>query len=550
MKSASVILGTVLFLNSMLTAAFGADSPAVLGGDSAAAHYNGLLIDSLEIDNRNIYDTGDRAYDRFWFRLANKLHIKTRRHVIERELLLKKGQQYNHRLAEETARNIRNSLVVYDAWTEVEMLPGGGVLLRVVTVDQWSLTGGFSYGREGNETRYQIGFDEKNFLGNNQLVSFYFFGQSDDEDFIEAAFFDNRFLGRRYRLQLSFSTNPVSEIESIELTRPYYDREQAYAYGVAVTNFSGRRDVYSDSLKIGESFFDGDVARTFAAYRFGDPQRKVTLELDYKYRYERTTDIRVLSAAAGDSALVTASLAEDSLYHEVEVSAGYADYEFIKLSQIEGFGYTEDFTLGYSLAVAYSRAFEPSFGDHVFDKAYLQLLRYIGSSRHLLLLDYRHVWWFRGSIAIRHSAVLSGRYYARFKPYLTLAMRGLYESDWNRTDREGVWLGGTTGVRGYDKYFRTGDRKVVGNVEARFYPDIRFMSAIFGGVVFADWGTIWKKEEPVTLGHTYLAAGFGLRIAFEKSTRNVVRIDLAYSEMNRWQLSIGTDQYFKAWIFE
>ena len=53
--------------------------------------YDGLLIDSVEIENRNIFDTNVKGYDNFIFRTANKLHVKTQKKVLAREFLLKKG---------------------------------------------------------------------------------------------------------------------------------------------------------------------------------------------------------------------------------------------------------------------------------------------------------------------------------------------------------------------------------------------------------------------------------------------------------------------------
>ena len=40
--------------------------------------YNGLRIDSVEIDNREIFDTQVEPYNNFLFKTANKLHIRTK----------------------------------------------------------------------------------------------------------------------------------------------------------------------------------------------------------------------------------------------------------------------------------------------------------------------------------------------------------------------------------------------------------------------------------------------------------------------------------------
>ena len=131
--------------------------------------YDGLLIDSVEIENREIFDTAVKGYDNFIFRTANKLHVKTQKPVLARELLLKKGDEFSAELAEETARNLRNRYVIYDAWIEVTPLTDSTILVRLISIDEWSFAGGFEITREGNEYLYQIGFEEQNFLGLNQL---------------------------------------------------------------------------------------------------------------------------------------------------------------------------------------------------------------------------------------------------------------------------------------------------------------------------------------------------------------------------------------------
>jgi outer membrane protein assembly factor BamA len=527
------------------------DSDSVDSNPPAGIFTNdGLIVDSVEICNRNIYDAKDGDYDHFIFKIANKLHIKTRKSIVERELLLKKGDTYSQALAEETARNIRQKLIVYDAWSEVETLPDGRLLWRVVTVDQWSFNGGVNYGREGNETRWQIGFDEKNFLGYNQFVSFYYYNQSDDDNYIEGSIADRRFWGKRLRIQLDYSSNPFRETAGFTLQRPYYDLEQTTYFSLISRTLSGRRDIYSDNLKVAESRYDGEATEFLAAYRLGKYREKLRFQFSYDYRNERTVDRTFLTGDPDDIALAISSFPNDTLYHQFGLATAYSNFDYAKMHRVDGFGYTEDYLLGYFGEGQFSRAFNAAFDDHRYDRADLFLARYFGFRSGLLLVDYEHSLWYRATHNFRRVAALSVRFYQQPSSYFTIALRSAYISAWNSEDREDILLGGTTGIRGYDKYFKTGNRKALVNVEGRFYSGVKFLSALFGAVVFADWGSIWKTNEAITLDNSYASAGVGLRVAFEKSTKNIVRIDVAYSEQTSWQLSIGTDQYFRAQSFD
>ncbi|UCE24327.1 MAG: BamA/TamA family outer membrane protein [Candidatus Zixiibacteriota bacterium] len=538
----AVVLLIVGLCGSGLPSDFVRQQP--VAGDQVS--FDGLEIDSVIIENRNIYDTDDDAYDRFIFRLANRLHIKTRRYIIQREVLLKRGDPFSHQLAEESSRNLRANLKIYDAWIETSLLPNGKLLMKVVTIDQWSLAGGLNYSREGNETKYQIGAEEENFLGNNQFISFYYFAQSDDDNFIETRFFDNRFLGQRYRLALDYGSDPLNSVRRMRLGRPLYDLEQEYSYFVDVAKFSGRRDVYSDSSKIGESFFDGDRVRSEVTYRTGAHDSKLLFRLRHAYRFEGISQRQIFSDDADDIDLALASFPDDSLYHQFDLENQYSRFRYITLENIDGFGYTEDFVLGTFIGAGYGRAFHSDFKGHQFDRVGAFVSHYRSHGPSLMLFDYSHEIWFRGETMLRHATSAAGRYYNRLSDRTTFALQARYSSDWRGSDQNSLLLGGTTGIRGYDKFFLTGDRRLVINVEARFFSDLTLLSAMFGAAAFVDLGNIWKPQERLDLSDFYASTGVGLRIAFAKSTKNIVRIDLAYSETTRWELSVGTDQYFFA----
>ncbi|UCG62057.1 MAG: hypothetical protein JSV52_01830 [Candidatus Zixiibacteriota bacterium] len=531
---------------TLFGAVFGSDMDSRQTDPASGIQVEGVQIDSVVIENRNIYDTGNDAYDKFIFKLANKLHIKTRAYTVRRELLLRKGDLFSRDLAEESSRNIRQNLKVYDAWIETEMLSNGNLLMKVITVDEWSLTGGINYTREGNETRFKIGAEEENFLGHNQYLSFYYYAQSDDDNFIETRFLEKRLLGRRYRLRLDYVNDPLNTTRRIALSRPFYDLGQKYSFAVDVRQLSGRRDIYDDGLRIGESFFDGDVVESDVLYRWGRYDRKITLEFSHVYRYEHSFDKRILMLDDIDTALALATFPDDSLYHKTGVGVSFADFSYVKLNNIDGFHYTEDYILGYFVGVGYARTFPSNFKGYHFDIAGASVGRYWSNGSNLARLDYGHTVWFKGSEMLRHFTTLRAKYYHRASDRITFAFQSTYTSDWNREGRDNLVIGGTSGLRGYDKFFRTGNRRIVFNAEARIFTDLELLSALFGAAAFVDWGNAWKSDESLTFSDFYAAGGVGLRIGFEKTTKNVVRIDLAYSESSGWELSIGTYQYFAA----
>ncbi len=507
--------------------------------------YNGRVIDSVEIDNREIFDTQIEPYNNFLFKTANKLHIRTRTFVIARELLLKKGDVFESELAEEITRNLRNRYVIYDAWIEIEELDSGNLLMRLVTIDEWSFSGGLGISREGNEYSYEIGFLEKNFLGLNQSFSFDYVIQEKDDNYIESSFKDIRFAGQPFRITINYSNNPFSSNQAASLSHPFYNLEQAFSFGIVAAKGKNRNEVFKDNLMIGRSNTADDFLLGFMRYRFGPRKKKVITGLNYTYTFERTNDKEYFSGAPADIDFVNESFPQDSLYHQIDLSLRGSLLDFKTFRKIDGFGYTEDFTLGHTAAIGYGRAFNPNFNDHVYDRALFNYSFGFNIANELFYFSYTRVNKFKGSRDLQRLNIIGVNYYHRGPEFLTIALNADYISDWRPEGTENLILGGRSGLRGYPSEFKTGDRLAIFNLEGRLHPEIRIFTAVLGFAVFVDAGRTWKTNELLTTKDFYFSGGVGLRFALDRSSRSrFFRADLAYSEANKLEISIGTGQFF------
>jgi len=510
---------------------------------------DGIVVDSIVIDNRNIFDTDTKQYNYFIFKTANKLHYKTRCQVIEREVLLEVGKPYSPELAEETARNLRQRLQLYDAWIETEKLANGHLLVRIVTIDEWTFSSRFTINRDGNEIQYKLGFAERNFLGNNQYLSVEYFIQPSYDNYIVAGFTDERFFGNPYAVEIRYKDDPLGQLRQVSFSHPYYNLTQRYLFGLSIASTGGRREIYNENRLVGHSNNDGDLTFIHGAYRLGTYTRKIQFSTGYTYRFEQTYDQTITTEAkdAEDTSQAIMGFPADSLYHQVGVGVNLSNFDFIKLKQIDGFGYTEDFVLGQAVQISLARAYTNNFHDNLFDlfETNLSLGHRYGPS--LALLTYNRQLWLKGNKDIRRVTKLMGNYYYSPFHFLTIAARGTYESDWRDNGAEAVVVSGRGDVRGFNKVFSTGGRKGVFNLEGRFYPNIEILSLRLGGVVFIDMARSWRSDESLMFRGFSGSVGAGVRVAFERSSKNkLLRIDVAYSEKYGWQLSIGTNQYFMA----
>ncbi len=497
--------------------------------------FEGKTVDSIVIENRNIYDTNQKEYDNFIFNAANKFHITTQKRIIAREVLLKKGEPYSVDLAEETARILRRRLILFDAWLENEIYDENKLLIRVVTIDRWSLAIGAELKREGNVHTLKIGALEKNLFGQNRLISFHYINQSDDDSYTDASFVETRLFGEKLKSEVKYSTNPKDNFKSFSFEKPFYDLNQRFGFGLQVRLQEGRIDYYSNDSITAQTFFKGDKTESQLFYRFGSYSTKFLTLIQYTYNYEKNSP-----------EVIDSTIAQDSLYHALTTVFEYAHYDYKKKINIDGFNYTEDFNNGIRARIELQKAYNYKENNNVYDFYGVRLLKNFITENSLFSWQYLYRRWYNGSVNLRNKSILNIKYYNQSVKSITFAGNFEYQEDASVQSFDLVKLGGTTGVRGADKYFLTGDKRIVLNSEIRFLPNISFLSLNIGGLIFSDFGNIVQETESLSLSNTYLSYGAGLRLAFDKSSKNVLRIDFAYSRFNGWQISFGSGQYFNA----
>ncbi len=143
--------------------------PADVPSD-AVLEASGAVIGTIDIDIRNIFDKDDPRENSGLYRLANKLHLRTKRGAIKAQLLFKSGDPYRAQKLAETERNLRMLLYVYDAHVYPVHYADGKVDVKVITKDVWTLSPGISFGRSGGTNSTSYNLQDSNFLGWGKTV--------------------------------------------------------------------------------------------------------------------------------------------------------------------------------------------------------------------------------------------------------------------------------------------------------------------------------------------------------------------------------------------
>ena len=104
-----------VFLLGTLVTAVSADDKTI---DEAQLEADAVVIGQIVLKKNDVFDLTDERENNFLYRLVNKLHIITKDHVIEKQLLLKPGEAYSKRLVDESERILRRKNYLYEATIE------------------------------------------------------------------------------------------------------------------------------------------------------------------------------------------------------------------------------------------------------------------------------------------------------------------------------------------------------------------------------------------------------------------------------------------------
>nr|MBN2277686.1 hypothetical protein [candidate division Zixibacteria bacterium] len=499
----------------------------------------GPLIDTIIIENNNIFDTDLPRYDTWIYRWANKLHIYTRSYVVSREVLQKPGEPFSRELADETERNLRALRFISTASVEFGIDPSGRNIMRVVTTDVWTLTGGFSVHRNSGEVTYQLALKETNLLGTGQYIDMNYFFRDFDEDYAHLTFSERRLFGTRHYLELFYDESPAVGLKALFFGKPFYSLNSRFQYQLYLADINRRDDFYSGGKIIGQDDVSGSEITAHANYRFGNYSQKVTAGMEISYQDTRISNRRLYEEN------LNFAFPSDSVFWKIEPSAVIGNYHYVKTKRINEIDNIEDIALITSASVGYGWVIDAGSGHKLLNHINISNRYSAKPGCNYFFMTFDWDWWLDGPVDFRKRQHYSILYYNNRLPWLTIMMRGSYTRDWRQDDSRALYLGENNGVRGYNKNFQDGDRRFVFTLENRFFSGLEVFTTHLGVVQFFDMGQSWSSGDEFQVHNMLWSVGAGLRLGVAKfSGSKVVRVDFAYAGRTKsWQVSFGVGQY-------
>jgi hypothetical protein len=509
-------------------------------------------ISFIFIDNHSIFDTNDPNLDaRFgWaYRAANSLHVRTRRGLIERELLFGPGDCYDPYLLEETERLLRG----YDFLSQVDVFgipqPDGSYHVVVDTRDQWSTSLDLRLGFDNGVTFEGVRIRESNLLGTGQELGFFYLDRDVTRDYGIAA--GTRQLGGtrwdlnssigRTRAGTSFHQSIaypfVGEVGHWGARQSFSREDQFFDY---IAHDSTRSQSQHVLLPVREKLFDVAVGT-----RFGNRGNLTVVgavlsyqEVTYPGTVQLAEDTDFDDRTSVDSSMVAEIRPQTQQLGSIRTGLvlGQRNIWWVKKRGFDSFRGQQDVPLGADVTLMFARSLPALERDNDLVGT-LRLYTGFEFGSALLIarmrIDARRDFDAPGTASEWEDAYADAELLNYWKPPSlsrhTFLLRFAGAGAWNTRTPFQLTLGGDRNLRGYRRERFPGGRRVVMNAEDRVYLGWPLREVMdLGATFFVDAGRTWPGDVPFGYDSGWRATGgVGLRGSFPAGGRSTFRIDLA-----------------------
>ena len=492
--------------------------------DVAQLEADAAIIGKISLVKQDVFDLTDERENNFLYRLVNKLHIVTKDHVIEKQLLFKPGDLYSKRLSDESERILRDKRYLFDVTIAPTEVHDGVVDLSVETRDVWTLKPSLSLSRKGGEDKTILGIHELNLLGRGQTVRVV---RVEDVDRTSNSFaFRDANLGDSWvDTELVLADNSDGHSNLLTIIRPFYALDTKWTAGVAAFDVDQRSTLYELGDAAAEYQHEIERFEAFGGWSAGLRDGWVR-----RYTAGVVFDDNIFSEVLDET--LPAAIPEDR-------ELVYPFFEFVLLQDQfettqnrEQIGETEDFFTGTRLSAKLGYSSENIGADRDAIMYWASYSRGFGDITKTALLVST---WASGREEDSGSANavvgFNARYYNQQskKRLFFTTIRGVQG---HNLDLENpVELGGDNGLRGYPLRYQSGDASFLFTIEQRYFTDwYPFRLVRVGGAIFFDVGRTWGDNPVGGESAGWLRdVGFGLRFAPTRTgTRKILHLDIAF----------------------
>lgn len=492
--------------------------------DTAELEASGAIIGEVTLIKKDVFDLDDERENNVLYRLVNKLHIVTKDHVIEKQLLFEPGDVYSKRLSDESERILRQNRYLYDVTITPTELRDGVVDLSVETRDVWTLKPSLSLSRKGGEDKTVLGVHELNLFGRGQSVRLER-TETVDRDSNTIQFGDSNIGDSWVATELVAADSSDGHTYFLSLIRPFYALDTEWSAGATTLDNDQRSTLYDLGEAVAEYQQRSKHVTAFggwsAGLRNGWVRRYTGGVVIDEHQFTEVVDGSLPAAIPEDRDLIYPFFGFELLQDQFE-----------KTSNREQIGLTEDFFTGTRFSARLGYANESIGADRdalIYTASYS---RGFGAIEDTALLISA---WASGRE--EHDGSANARLGANVRFYSQQSKKRVFFAtvhgvNGHNLDLDNpVELGGDNGLRGYPLRYQSGDASLLFTVEQRYFWDwYPFRLFRVGGAIFADVGRTWGENPVGGESAGWLRdVGFGLRFAPTRTgNRKILHLDIAF----------------------
>jgi hypothetical protein len=505
-----------------------AGAPADTVRAAASADSNGPAIEGhpiarVDVDPHDIFDPAPSGRLAPIYRLADRLHFRTRASTIRHHVLIAPGEPWSEARARESERALR-ALDIFDAVRVSGQSSGDSVVASVWTRDAWTTSPEFALERGGGQLFGSMRFSERNLFGRAKLVSVAY-RQDPTGVSRSIALADPGVNGSRVRLAASASGGSSGTVNGISVGLPFYAEDTPHSFGVAAERASTTERLFDSGREVATfaQRLAGFQVSAGRGWRSGRTIKRVNgsfLVIDRNFGGSTLQPGAPVEFAGGEERLrLRRFTVEGRLWRPAFV-------ERVGVDRLDGI---EDFDLGRSLEL--SLGFSPQALGGSADEGYAALRVDCGTDAHRLGFGWVHLQL--SSRLLEGPREATGRVEARWVnqaiPRQTLVLAALGAGGWRTARDHQLVVGGLDGLRAHDVHALAGDQLWRLNAESRWLLRRDFQQLVsLGAAAFWDAARTWGPGSgDAPWQHD---VGFGLRLGLPRSALNrVARFDIAWS---------------------
>jgi hypothetical protein len=468
-------------------------------------------------------------------RLVSTVHTTTRPELIQRFLLLKRGDPCDELRRAESERIVRAQPFIAEASVRVLPDSGGAVRIEVRTSDEVALVLGLAAGPRNPPVRFfRVG--DANINGQGIYMAADWRDGGAFRNGYGGRFVDNQLLGRPYTLVVDGHQTPLGSDWNAGATHPFFTDIQRIAWRAR----AGANDDYvqfrndensSHALRLARNYFDiGGIVR------LGPPGRLSLFGASVSGDDERPGTTPVLVTTKGFAPDTNSQLLNRYVDHRIaRVNAlwGVRDLGFASVRGFDALTATQDLAVGFQLGTMFGRSLSVlgSRDDDIFMSGDV----YIGAVGHnnALRVQIQGEGRRDNDKGAWDGILASGRAveYVKFDPRHTSTLSLEYSGGWRQRIPFNLSLSDPDGgLRGFASSNTPGGQRLVTRLDNRVFVGRPFNLADIGVGAFAEAGRLWAGDIPYGVNTPlHSSVGLSLLAAVPVRSARLWRVDLAYA---------------------